>query len=376
MNENKVDLSNIIRFDKAKGSLSYKKVAKSLKCLFDNQFEIKNYYDYNNEKKYKRVILTLGDYECVHSLCDLLNIKLENFSPKEYTLPINSDYYLYPDPVNSIPDTYFKIDDFERLQRCIIEKLASRKLIQIGLDKKLNQKTVCVTEKGYFKILCQFPSFVKNYLSTKTKATKRLENLFKRKVFYKINDLAQNKVAIDKLKNGVEHLAKLKFLSMLKNTAQTVKNTQAIHKLDLVIKRNVFHKINNMRLKKNNLEQESQISIQQHDKNKEDNKPKKSLRKKLIIGSCITLILSLAILYFNLIAGIISFAIGACVLVIYGIYKSKSNKIQDSPKILLNVPIKTNTTQTLGNYIIKSQDMNHVPKVKRNALPNLLNSEI
>ena len=95
-----------------------------MKCLFDNQFEIKNYYDYNNEKKYKCVILTLGDYECVHSLCDLLNIKLENFSPKEYTLPINSDYYLYPDPVNSIPDTYFKIDDFERLQRCIIEKLA------------------------------------------------------------------------------------------------------------------------------------------------------------------------------------------------------------------------------------------------------------
>ena len=74
--------------------------------------------------------------------------------------------------------------------------------------------------------------------------------------------------------------------------------------------------------------------------------------------------------------GIISFAIGVCVLIIYGICKSKSNKTQDNPKILLKVPIDTNTTQTLDNYIIKSQEINNVPEVQDDTLQNSLNSEI
>ena len=101
--------------------------------------------------------------------------------------------------------------------------------------------------------------------------------------------------------------------------------------LKVLFERNVFHKIN--------------VAIAEYDKNEKDNKQKKSLRKKLIIGICITLILSLVILYFNLIAGTISFAVGVYVLVIYGICKSKLKKIQGNPQILLNVLMNEQTTE-------------------------------
>lgn len=428
MNENKFDLKNVITVDNVKDSYSYKTSKGILKNFFGKQFETEcRYSDKNDDEVDCYVFLTDGEYNCLNDLCRLLTINIEDYLPMRCSN--NTRDIIYHCSEN-LPDRYFYYTDFNKLRGHIIQELTNRKLIQFNFGKK----TFRVTVEDYFKIITQLSCFIESYVAHKTEAINKLENLFKRRAFYKINDMAKPKigmnklkerieylikpkflsdlknvfgiaayklkaendleilfkkntyhkisdimqktVAIDKLKNCVEHLAKLKFLSMLKSTTQTMKNTQAIHKLDLVIKRNVFHKINNVWLKQKNIEQESQISIQEHDKNKEDNKPKKSLRKKLIIGSCITLILSLVILYFNLVVGIISFAIGVCVLIIYCICKSKSNKIQGNPKILLKVPIDTNTTQTLDNYIIKSQEINNVPEVQDDTLQNSLNSEI
>ncbi|MBQ9491841.1 MAG: hypothetical protein IJU86_03620 [Firmicutes bacterium] len=427
MNENKFDLKNIITVDNVKDSYSYKTSKGILKNFFGKQFETEcRYSDKNDDEVDCYVFLTDGEYNCLNDLCCLLTINIEDYLPMRCSN--NTRDIIYHCSEN-LPDRYFHYTDFNKLRNCIVEELTNRKLIQFNFGKK----TFRVTVEDYFKIITQLSCFIQSYASQKTYAInileiflkrkafhkindmkrKRIDTnklkeriqrlnklkflsdlkntadivnkenakndlkiLFKRNIFYKISDTMQKVVPIDKVKNGVEHLAKLKFLSMLKSTTQTVKNTQAIHKLDLVIKRNVFHKINNVWLKQKNIEQESQISIQEHDKNKEDNKPKKSLRKKLIIGSCITLILSLVILYFNLVVGIIRFAIGVCVLIIYGICKSKSNKIQGNPKILLKVPIDTNTTQTLDNYIIKSQEINNVPEVQDDTLQNSLNSEI
>ena len=381
---------------------------------------------------YYHVLLSYAEYNYLNDLCRLANISIESYSLMKYHLPNNDIRYItYSYCLYDLPDRYLNYADFKKLRQRVIKKLIERELIQFNLDKK----TFWVTHEDYFKIISQLSCFIESYVSRKTEAINKLKNLFKRKAFYKvndvaqkkittdklknflgrlsklkflsdlrnttdivkkenakndlkslfkrnvfhkINDLAQKKVAIDKLKNYVEHLAKLKFWSVLKNTAQTAKNTQAINKLDFVIKRNVFNKINNMRLKQKNIEQESQISIQEHDKNKEADKPKKSLRKKLIIGSCITLILSVVILYFNLIASIISFAIGVCILVIYGICKSKSNKIQGDPKILLKVPMNEQTTKPLGNDITKDDEVNvnNVPVLKGDAIPNLRDNPI
>ena len=433
MNENKFDLSNIITIDKVKDSYWYKKSEEALKKIFWCQFETEGgYNDENDEEMYYHVLLSYTEYNYLNDLCRLVNINIEDYSPMKYFLP-NDDirYITYSYCLYDLPDRYLNYADFKKLRQRVIKKLIERELIQFNLDKK----TFWVTHEDYFKIISQLSCFIESYVSRKTEAINKLKNLFKRKAFYKINDVAQKKittdklknflgrlsklkflsdlrnttdivkkenakndlkslfkrnvfhkindlsqkkVAIDKLKNYVEHLAKLKFWSVLKNTAQTAKNTQAINKLDFVIKRNVFNKINNMRLKQKHIEQESQISIQEHDKNKKDNKQKKSLRKKLIIGSCITLILSLVILYFNLIASIISFSIGVCVLVVYGICKSKSNKIQGDPKILLKVPMNEQTTKPLGNDITKDDEVNvnNVPVLKGDAIPNLRDNPI
>ena len=68
--------------------------------------------------------------------------------------------------------------------------------------------------------------------------------------------------------------------------------------------------------------------------------------------------------------GIISFSIGVCVLIIYGICKSKSNKIQGDPKILLKVPMNEQTTKPLGNDITKDDEVNvnNVPVLKGDAI--------
>lgn len=80
---------------------------------------------------------------------------------------------------------------------------------------------------------------------------------------------------------------------------------------------------------------------------------KKSMKKKLIISSLITFVCVCVLLYLNLIAGIVSFVIGVCVLFFYGIYKSKSNKIQNRLQIPLNTEIKSSEINDQDSFLAR-----------------------
>ena len=80
---------------------------------------------------------------------------------------------------------------------------------------------------------------------------------------------------------------------------------------------------------------------------------KKSMKKKLIINSLITFVCVCVLLYLNLIAGIVSFVIGVCVLFFYGIYKSKSNKIQNRLQIPLNTEIKSSEINDQNSFLAR-----------------------
>lgn len=73
------------------------------------------------------------------------------------------------------------------------------------------------------------------------------------------------------------------------------------------------------------------------------------MKKNLIVGSLITFICVCILLYLNLIACVA----GVCILVFYGIYKSKSNEIQNRLQISPTTEIKSNEINDQNSFITR-----------------------
>ena len=210
-------MSNIIRFDKVQDSYLYNKSKEALKNFFWCQFETEGgYNDENDEEMYCYVLISYAEYNYLNDLCRLVNIDIENYSPMKYHLPNNDIRGItYSYCLCNLPDRYFNYADFKKLRHRVIKELINGKLIQFNLDRK----TFWVTPENYFKIICQLCVFTKSYILRKTQAINKLENLFLKKSFYKINDIVKEKTSTDKLKKFLWRLSKLKFLSDLRKTA-------------------------------------------------------------------------------------------------------------------------------------------------------------
>ncbi len=83
---------------------------------------------------------------------------------------------------------------------------------------------------------------------------------------------------------------------------------------------------------------------------------KKSTKKRLVVGSLITFICVCMLLYLNFIFGCVGCVIGVCALVFYGIYKSKSNKIQDRLQIPLATEIKSDEINNSNAFLARFKD--------------------
>ena len=104
---------------------------------------------------------------------------------------------------------------------------------------------------------------------------------------------------------------------------------------------------------------------------------KKSMKNKLIICSSITLIGVCTIApYLSLIAGIVGFTIGACILVFYGIYKSKSNEIQNRLQIPLTTKIKSYEIEINDQNIFLARFKSEHASKWQNENANLIFPEI
>ena len=104
---------------------------------------------------------------------------------------------------------------------------------------------------------------------------------------------------------------------------------------------------------------------------------KKSLKNKLIIGGLINFVCVCALLYSNLIVlGIVSFAIGVCILVFYGIYKSKSNEIQNRLQIPLTTKIKSYEIEINDQNIFLARFKSEHASKWQNENANLIFPEI
>ena len=241
MNKNKFALDNIISLENVKDSYLYQKPKEALKNFFWCQFETEGgYNDENDEEMYCYVLLSYAEYDYLDGLCRLVNIDIENYSPMKYHLPNNDIRGItYSYCLCNLPDRYFNYADFKKLRHRVIKELINGKLIQFNLDRK----TFWVTPENYFKIICQLCVFTKSYILRKTQAINKLENLFLKKSFYKINDIVKEKTSTDKLKKFLWRLSKLKFLSDLRKTADIVNKGNAKNDLKILFKRNVFHKI-------------------------------------------------------------------------------------------------------------------------------------